>query len=186
MNNNDPVVIDFSCFGSSTKSSLNPNYHNPIDEYTMDGTHIGSYISCAEAERCTGIKLGIISQCVIGQLLCLSKYNRIFIRKGNSINQRLKQIQKYNKSLHKKHTRTIKEYDMQGNLLFIYPSIVDTAEHLKVGTNTIYKCIKGKTLSYKGKIYLYEEDSIDDRLAAISKRQEYIKSISGNLKLKEL
>lgn len=73
------------------------------------------------------------------------------------------------------HALKIKQYDLHGIFIKEWNAISDIERDINVPTTNISKCCKGKIKTINGFIFLYEGDSIVDRVQSLSKRYKTIK-----------
>ena len=162
---------DFARMKSRTPTKHRKSYYFRIDEYTMDGEYIRTWNSTNEAADFHRIVPTTVKYCANGSPLYTEKIGRIFLKEGSSIEERLKKIDQLSTLPKRKPVRVaIKEYDMKGNLIIIYPSIASAVGHCD-NKNIVPKVISGKWLHTEdGRIFLREGDDIKTRLELIKQR----------------
>lgn len=169
----EPITLDFSEFQNRESPKINhrPSYYNKVEEYTLDGVYLRTWENTVEAGEYHKVTGGTISHCCQGQPLFIDKLSRIFIKEGDSIEKRLKDIEKKALQIRVKKPRiSVDEYDIQGNYIKTWESIASICSS-KTPTivSTISKCCKGKILYSKinKRIFLYSGASIKARLELI-------------------
>lgn len=180
--NEDPVIIDFSDFlnRNSPKTSHRKSYYGRIEEYTIDGIFIRNWESAAEAAECYNVSNVRISECVRGRTPAVYKIQRIFIREGESIIERLNELDEIETNSKNKPSKVaVDEYDIKGNYIKSYDSISAINDACP---DVVRKVCTGKILFSKiGKrIFLYKGSSINERLELI-KQEKYNSYLSKSI-----
>jgi hypothetical protein len=171
MDENVLTLDDFARMKSKTPTKHRKSYYSRINEYTLDGEYIRTWNSTNEAADFHRIAPTTVRCCVNGSPLYTEKIGRIFLKEGSSIEERLRKIDQSSTLPKRKLTRVaIKEYDMKGNLIIIYPSIESAVGHCD-NNHAVLKVISGKWLHTEdGRIFLREDDDIKTRLELIKQR----------------
>ena len=173
MKQKDTVVFDLSDFPKPDMSKKDrPNYYNPINEYTLEGIYVKTWKSPASAARAYGMSDGHITQCCRGGILSIEKYGKIFLYKGDNIEERLEAIEQQSNVRGKTSHFNIEVYDKKGKFLSIYPSLGKTSYKYDINPNTIRECCSGKRLFIKDYIFLFEGGNIKERLKLIKQKEE--------------
>ncbi len=68
------------------------------------------------------------------------------------------------------HALAVDQYDLEGNLIKSWNSISDIEDELKIPSTNISKCCKSEINTINSYIFLYHDDSINYRLAAVRER----------------
>ena len=186
MEQEDIVILDLSDFPKPNMSQKDkPNYYNPVNEYTLEGVYIKTWKSPAVAARAYGITSGQVNNCCKGVPLFIEKYGRIFLYKGDSIDERLKAIEQHEKSKVKAAHLRIEVYSKEGKLLSCYPSLARASFKYGISTKHIRDCCSGKRLLVKDYIFLFEGRNVKERLKLI-KQKERLNAIIEKEILKEM
>lgn len=167
----------------SHKGNKHWNYGNKnsaghaVLQFTLDGILVAEHLSIQEAHRCTGIKSCCISNCCSNNLDTAGGY--IWVKKSEYFPG---YIQKYkSRAKCKSNDKAIYQYDLCGNFIKEYISVVEAAKDLG---NTSYKsmiayCANGKSVAAFKYIYIFKEDFSKDNL---TKRVEAAKNFKPRLK----
>lgn len=137
-----------------------------VYEYDLEGNLLHTYYNHIAAALANNISIDTIRSCLKGKTLTANK--KIFLQKGSSIEDRLKLIEERNK-LNKKWM-PVKEYSLKGEFIRDWPNMSSIQKYYGV-KGDISLCCSGKTLTAIGKIFLYPEDSIEERLEKLSHRR---------------
>lgn len=165
----DTVELDFS--GILTKQEVKalpkvPKLLRAVNAYTLDGEYVASYESIQEARKAENVSSSIVYKCCRGIYLSSSQHNRIFLYRGDDIDERLKLIEERNKK-YNCTGRFINEYSLNGRFLFQYSQLKLAAKANKVSSKKIAKCCRGEIPHLNNRIFLYSEDNIKDRMPAV-------------------
>lgn len=76
--------------------------------------------------------------------------------------------------------KRINQYDLEGNLIKVWKSIREIRKNNF--TNTVLFCTRGCRLTYKNNIWLYDGDSIQERISLLNQSKELIKIATKNRK----
>lgn len=163
---------DFSSMQVKKPSKRKEELLRPVVEYTMDGEFVAAYPSESAAIRKTGITN--VSNICKGRYLYSkgSKKDRIFLFRGDDINERIALIQKKKEDYliqypPKPGYRECWEYTLGGRLLFKYPTVKLAAEVNKVSAQLIHSCCNGKRLFIDKRIFLFPDGDIKQRVKEI-------------------
>lgn len=185
MEQEDVVTFNLSDFSKPDMSQKDkPNYYNPVNEYTLEGVYIKTWKSPAVAARAYGITSGQVNTCCKGVPLFMEKYGKIFLYKGDSIDERLEDIKQQKASRIRATHLRIEVYSKEGKLLSCYPSLSRVSFKYNIATKTIRDCCSGKRLFVKNYIFLFEGENIKERLKLIKQKQELDAKIENEI-LKE-
>jgi len=172
----DDIVMlsldDFAKLKNKKPVKHRKSYYNQIDEYTIDGVYVRTWQNSNVIGEFYGISSCHIRECVNGKILSIEKIGKIFLKENSDIKQRLKEIEASKLHPTGKAARiVVKEYNLKGNLVMVYPSISIAADYHKKHCYTLYSIINGKRLcTDDGKIFLREGQSIEERLEMIKQR----------------
>ena len=155
----------------------NYKYPKTIREYTLKGAFLRDFINKAQAARLTGLSDVEIGKCLRGTILYVGE--RIFLYSKDDIKERVKKIidAKRKENFPGKPGRLVNMYDLNGKVLKLYPSISSAAKDNSISLWAVFDCCKGEKegrprLSVGDKIFLYDGDSIKNRLKEINKSKE--------------
>ena len=165
----EPVVYNYEDFLEYRMPRLKPKPKpkpapKAVDEYDIDGVYLQSYKNVIEAALAVGMGTTPIRKCCEGKQLQVPTKQRIFLYEGDDIKKRLELLEQ--------NAPIIYEYNLQGEHLCTYNNYVTPALAHDTKPCTIYACVKGISLTAKGRIFLLKSDSIKKRLALIKKRAE--------------
>lgn len=184
MEQEDVVTLNLSDFPKPDMSQRDkPNYYNPVNEYTLEGVYVKTWKSPASAEKAYGLTQGHVNKCCNGYTLCIEKYGKIFLYKGDSIVRRLKDIQQNGNKAKASHLN-VEVYNKSGKRLSWYPSLSKISDKYHIATNIIRECCQCKRLFVKDYIFLFEGGNIKERLKLIKQKQELDAKIENEI-LKE-
>ena len=185
MEQEDVVTLNLSDFPKPNISQKNrPNYYNPVNEYTLEGVYVKTWKSPAIARKAYRLPQGIVNRCCKGCPLCIEKYGKIFLYKGDSIDKRLEDIKQQEANRIKATHLRIEVYSKGGKLLSCYPSLGKASDKYHIACNIIRECCNGKRLFVKDYIFLFEGGNIKERLKLIKQKQELDAKIENEI-LKE-
>jgi len=172
MEQEDVVTINLSDFPKPDMSERDkPNYYNPVNEYTLEGVYVKTWKSPAIAERAYGLSKRTVYNCCKGCILCIEKYGKIFLYKGDSIVERLKAIQQNINKAKASHLN-VEVYNKSGKWLSWYPSLSKTSDKYHIAHNIIRECCQCKRLFVKDYIFLFEGGNIKERLKLIKQKEK--------------
>lgn len=175
----ETVVTNLSDFGPIEPSGHRKSHFFTVDEYTIDGMFIRTWDSMSLAADKLGISIQAISHCVRGLTLYISKIERIFLKSGDSIEERLKLIDKdetMKQISGKRYNIEVDEYSLNGKILNRYDSITKAATINHTSNTAIMDCCRGDILFYRDRIYLHRDASIKERLELI-RQKKYIQNL---------
>lgn len=144
-----------------------------VVEYSLDGEVLNVYDTIKSAQNGSCIGKDLIAQMCHGKRLCSPAYKRIFLFRGDDIEERLIQIEearKEGKYIYAERYKpfVISEYSLGGRLLAKYETSKAAAICNHVTANLIQSCCKGKRLFINNRIFLYtDDDSIKDRVKKV-------------------
>lgn len=185
MEQEDTVVLSLSDFPKPNMSQKDkPNYYNPVNEYTLEGVYVKTWKSPAVAARNYDIPPVSLNACCKGVPLFLEKYGKIFLYKGDSIDERLEAIKQQEKNRVKTPHLRIEVYSKEGNLLSCYPSLSRVSFKYSISAKYIKDCCIGKRVFVKDYIFLFEGRSIKERLKLIKQKEKLDEAIEKEI-LKE-
>ena len=171
--NNETIELNFFKPLNKTPPKIKHKrgYYGKIDEYTLDGIYIRTWLSSKEIGEHFNISHTTILRCCHEKILIVEKIGRIFLFENDDIKLRLHKIEKQNKNTflgqNKAYKLAIDEYDIQGNLVRLWDSISEIGYRKKV-----INCCLGKTLHTKNnEIYLFHGDDINLRLKLIEEKK---------------
>lgn len=173
---------DLSETRNKTPTKHRKSYYYRIDEYTLNGQYVRTWETYAAISDAYGVSRSIISACVKGSSLIVNKIGRIFLKEGADINERLEKIDSFHISPDRKLFMVpVREYDLKGKLITIYPSITFASSHCGYCSAVVVKVMKGKQLcTSDGKIFLRDGMDIKARLELIRQRN-YNKNMSRSI-----
>lgn len=173
---------DFTSIGNKPPVKHRKSYFHGVDEYTLDGQYVRTWETYAAIGDAYGVSRGIISDCVKGSSLIVNKIGRIFLKEGADINERLEKIGSSHISPDRRALVVpVKEYDLKGKLITIYPSISFASSHCGHCNTVIKKVMKGKKLcTSDGRIFLRDGMDIKARLELIRQR-DYNKNMDRSI-----
>ena len=185
MEQEDVVTLNLSDFPKPDMSQKDkPGYYNPVNEYTLEGVYVKTWKSPAIAGKAYGLSQGVVSKCCNGYLLCIEKYGKIFLYKGDNIDKRLEDIKQQGASRIKTAHLRIEVYNKGGKLLSYYPSLGKASDKYHIDRSIIRECCQCKRLFVKDYIFLFEGGNIKERLKLIKQKQELDAKIENEI-LKE-
>ena len=156
-----------------------------VCEYDIDGVYLNTYKDIKEAHLATGIAVTAIYRCCKGDTRkLLGEKPRIFLYRGNDIEDRMSLIESTEKKSKFKYPMIIEEYTLKGGFLREFPSIAQASKASNIRAKEIGKCLRGKTSLYIGeRIFLKKGESIKHRLKEIrdEKRKKDYQSKPGRL-----
>ena len=159
-------VEDFAEFKNKRPSKTRRSYYYRVDEYNMGGDYLRTWDSIREAERhykCTGV--GAVCR---GSRLYVQRLNKIFLKEGDSIEDRLKLIQNESGGPVQYFQKSVREYDLLGNLMAIYPSMTAAYSKTHNTPKTVRDCCLGNILfTRQNRIFLFKDGNIYERLEQI-------------------
>lgn len=183
----DTVVMsseDFEKLQEKSPVLHRKSYYYKVEEYTIDGDFVRTWENTAEAAEALNTSTSVISHCCRGASLSVPKLGRIFLKEGGSIEDRLNEIeasQSLDANRKKLTRREVRQYDMKGKLVSVYPSLCFASDHLGISISLISNCMKGKTLyDPMERIFLGDTDSIKARLELI-KQNNYQRKMSNSI-----
>ena len=185
MEQEDTVILNLSDFPNPDMSQKDkPNYYNPVNEYTLEGVYVKTWKNPAIANKAYGLPHGIVRKCCNSCILCIKKYGKIFLYKGDNIDKRLEAIEQYEKSKGKAAYLRIEVYSKRGKWLSCYPSLGKASDKYHIAHSIIRECCQCKRLFVKDYIFLFEGGNIKERLKLIKQKQELDAKIENEI-LKE-
>ena len=185
MEQEDTVILNLSDFPKPNMSQKDkPNYYNPINEYTLEGVYVKTWKSPAVAAKNYGITLSSLNACCKGVSLFMEKYGKIFLYKGDSIDERLEAIKQQEKNRVRAPHLRIEVYSKEGKLLSWYPSLSRVSCKYGMSAKYIRDCCSGKRLFVKDYIFLFEGGNIKERLKLIKQKEKLDAAIEKEI-LKE-
>lgn len=124
-----------------------------IYQFEKNGTLIKEWGSAAEIEKVLGFDGSAILKVCKGKLLTVKGFTWSFTTKIKPFID----------------TRTIQilQYDKEGNLLKIWPSIISVKESLGIGDRQIQQTLDKTNLTAKGFIWLRKKDKIENKIKII-------------------
>ena len=179
----ETVVTNMSDFEAPEPVKHRKSHYFTTDEYTLDGVFIRNWDSMAMAAEHHDTSTSVISACVLGKILCISKIGRIFLRSGDDIQARLELIdwaESKKDIFGKKHAIEVDEYDLKGKILNRHDSITKAATANHASSASISDCCKGVTLFFRDKIYLFNGASIKERLELI-RQKKYLQNFHRSI-----
>ena len=144
-----------------------------IVEYSLDGEVLNVYDNLRNAQKGSCVGHQLISQICRGERLCSPKYKRIFLFRGDDVEERLTQVeeaQKEGKYTYAERYRPfiINEYSLGGRLLAKYETGVAAAICNHTTPDLIWSCCHGKRLFINNRIFLRtDDDSIKERVKEV-------------------
>jgi hypothetical protein len=159
-NRSDPI------FKNGIKN-IDPVKQNPISskpravlQFKMDGTFIKEYPSLIEASRILGISCKTISQCALNKTKSLAGYRWKFrndpMFKNGIVD--IPAIEIIDPSI-----KSVLQFNLMGNFIKEYRSIVDAAQKLGISKNNIRDCLRGKSRTAGKFQWKYKGDSIFEK-----------------------
>ncbi len=125
-----------------TKASLKVTCKK-ISQYDAKGKRVKTFVSTMEAHRQTGLSHGHIGNAANGREF---RAGGFFWRYGNAKNIDIKSLfEKKQQSRRAKRGTKVSQYDLDGNFIRYYPSLVDAAEAVKEDYSNISANIRGFT-----------------------------------------
>lgn len=147
---------------------------NEVYEYSLKGRLLFKWPNTKMAADALHIKSYIITSCCRGRKLFIDK--RIFLYPEGDIKQRVKDVKAELFKLSKrKPRRGVDEYSLEGQFIKGFLSASEASRERGIHVSNITRCCYGMGahkeafLTAKGRIYLWEGDSISDRLDLINR-----------------
>lgn len=137
---------------------INKNSH-PVLKFDLNGNFLNEYTSIHKAARKAGVTASQIIKCVKGELKTLGGFMWRTKEKSN-IHQKenIKKIKPLQRE-QRNHPRSVLQFDLEGNFINRFSSIVEAAKG--IGTSSvIIKCLKGFSTTAYGYQWRYENDVI--------------------------
>lgn len=116
-----------------------------ILQYDLNGNFLNYYESAKDAEAITGISLSAIRRACEDFNFTSGGYRWKFAD-SNFGNNKDKKIN---------HKRGVSQYDLQGNLINTFESMIDASRKTGVERTSIYRCCNGKSKTGSGYIWKY-------------------------------
>lgn len=180
----DIVIMSFDDFKPKKQKPPQYKFYNSykVDEYTIDGEFLRRWDSPQQAADHYGISRSAIGSCARGKQLSVPKIGKIFLKEGEDISERLKTIDNQGAFPGAKPKSVpIRQYDIKGKLIQVYPNICVAADSNNLQAHTIRGIAKGTHLiSSDGKIFLRDGESIEHRLELI-KQYNYNASLDKSV-----
>ena len=89
----------------------------------------------------------------------LRKEKMSIIKKGKQYRLGKKLSDESKQKIAKKHFKKVYKYSIEGNLVSIYPSVIEAAREMECSTKSISDCLRGKYKTCKGyKLYYEQQD----------------------------
>lgn len=182
MEQEDTVVYDLSDLRMPTKEEIRATIRprdevvRPVVEYSLDGRMLNTYDSINDASRRLGIPPNTIRNCCIGRsghtkCLVTKKYQRIFLFRGDDIQERLKLLaEREDRKWKKGLPRQVDEYNLKGRFLATYSSRKEAARYNNTTSYAIGRCCSGNVLYIGNRIFLHHGDDIRERLPLVKER----------------
>lgn len=126
-------------------NNVSPKTYKKVNQYSLDGKFIKSYMSIAEASRDTGIYSRTICACCNKEVKSAGGYYWGYFENDNDIN--------INNSWGKR--RKIFKYDLNNNLIKIFNSVTEAAKELKIDVSYFAKIVKEEKI-YKNYIWKFK------------------------------
>lgn len=123
------------------------NFKRKVVLYTIEGEIIETFDSIKDCSNRIKVQKSHISSCCKGKVNILkNKYVTRYINQSFDLY-----------SINNKKSRNVLVYDLEGNLLFEYNSLIELANDLNCFYQQIYKAIKLRKGKYKSYIFKYKD-----------------------------
>ncbi len=130
------------------KTGLKKPFMRPVVQLNKDSSFVAEYQSSDEAYKSTGINASSISS--VCRKIRKTAGGFIWVFKENYKSPKPKKIQ-----LRRSDSKVIEKYDLDGNFIESYPSIMEAAKQNNCGAAGISLTCSGKQKSAKGMVWKY-------------------------------
>lgn len=155
---------------------------HPVREYLLNGRHIKTWPNTYAVSQAFGIPYTTVKRVIKGSLFSIK--NRIFLGGEDKIEDRIALIeQKKQKDAEKENLLRAAEEEMKIKVYtsdgeYLSTCGIPEAIHLyDVSRNDINNCLNGKALVTKHLIFLFNDDSIEERMERVRNRKTWKRNL---------
>lgn len=125
----------------------------PTHQFNLDGTWVASYLSLVEAAEKTGMSKSAIGNCLCG----INETSGGYIWVSGDCPKSVKPIKSGNERIAEKNSRAVVAFDMDDRFVAEYSGQADANKKLGLTSNSISKCLRGKSKTAAGCKWQYSD-----------------------------
>lgn len=158
--------------------------YREVCEYDSEGVYLRTYKSAREAAKFLHVGQDTVRKCCKGEIRKAFSIDRIFLYRGDDIEDRMALIEQLESESKYKYPENIEEYTIKGVYLRSFSSSTQAGKVCNIPARDIGRCCRGRSLLYIGdRIFLFKGEDIKDRLKKVRdfKRKEEFQGKLGRL-----